>query len=201
MNRRQPRLGQHSQTTASMTCDPHYFQYLRTRSRWGVLYRRWWLYPRLASRLRGRALDIGCGLGDMLAYRPNTVGVDVNADSVRHCSTLGLDARRMLPDALPFDDASYDCAILDHIEHPKPLLAEVRRVIRPGGVLLVGVPGTKGWACDADHKVFYGEHELRVVVEAAGFRCAEMFFSPLTRSRWLDRSLRLYAVWGQFHRA
>jgi len=187
-----------------MTSDEQYFRYLKTRSQLALLYRRWWLYPRLARRLRGRTLDIGCGVGDLLAYRPNTVGVDVNSYAVRHCRALGLDAHQMQPDVLPFADGSFDSAVLDnvleHIVFPNPLLAEVRRVVRADGTLIVGVPGIRGWKCDADHKVFYGEAELRARIESAGFRWIDTFFSPLSRSRWLDRGFRLYVIWCEFER-
>lgn len=188
-----------------MTSDEHYYQYLNTRSRLGLWYRRWWLYQRLTSRLRGLALDVGCGVGDMLAFRPQTIGVDVNPLLVSHCRALGLDAREMARDVLPFADASFDSAILDnvleHIAAPQPLLAELRRVLKPDAALLVGVPGTKGWASDDDHKVFYDEAGLRQRLGAAGFECREVFFSPLLRSAWLDRRSRLYCLWGVFARA
>ena len=185
-----------------MTTHEQYFEYLATRSRLGLLYRRYWLYPRLTRRLAGHTLDIGCGLGDMLAYRPNSVGVDVNPHAVRHCRERGLDARTMQPDCLPFSEAQFDSVVLDnvleHITDPEPLLAEVHRVTRAGGLLLVGVPGTRGWACDEDHKVFYDEAALRARVCAAGFECTEVFFTPAFRSKWMDQRMRLYCVWGLF---
>jgi SAM-dependent methyltransferase len=88
-----------------------------------------------------RVLDAGCGEGvlvDEYAARLDISGVDPNytSDRVRHGSVT----------ALPFADASFDRALcLDVLEHlsyedqPRAF-AELFRVLRPGGELLVSVP-------------------------------------------------------------
>ena len=181
-----------------------YFDYLSHRSRLGAVYRTHWLYPRLARRLTGRTLDIGCGIGDMLVYRSNTVGVDINPHTVAFCNARSANAVLMQPDQLPFADAEFDSVLLDnvleHISVPDRLLNEAHRVLRPEGRLLVGVPGARGWASDSDHKVFYDEEKLRACMAAAGFSSVECFYTPLWRSTWLDRSLRQYCLYGLFSR-
>jgi SAM-dependent methyltransferase len=98
--------------------------------------------PRLAAG--GLVMDLGCGPGDSVdQFR------DVNPD-VRW---VGVDverspevARRVRSDAefrtfdgvhLPAEDASFDAVyckqVLEHVRAPAPLLAEVTRVLRPGG--------------------------------------------------------------------
>jgi len=187
-----------------MTDHDEYFEYLKRRSRLGAAYRKHWLYPRLARRLQGRALDIGCGIGDMLVYRVNTMGVDINPHTVAFCKARGATAVVMQPDRLPFAAAAFDSVLMDnvleHIPQPEPLLSEVHRVLRPEGRLLVGVPGTRGWASDPDHKVFYDQERLRACMAAAGFENVECFYTPLWRSAWLDRSLRQYCLYGLFRR-
>lgn len=179
-----------------------YFDYLRTRSALGAVYRRYLLYPRLCRRLSGRAIDVGCGIGDMLAYRQQTEGVDVNPHTVAYCRSIGLDAMHMEIDRLPHGADSFDSALLDnvleHLAEPKPLLLEIRRVLRPGGRLLVGVPGRKGWDSDDDHKVYYDEPALRETVCAVGFLAGETFHAPLVRSELLSRKLRQYCVYQVF---
>ena len=88
-----------------------------------------------------RVLDAGCGEGVLVeeyAGRLDITGVDANYSSARvtHGSVT----------ALPFPDASFDRALcLDVLEHlayeeqPRAL-AELFRVLRPGGELLVSVP-------------------------------------------------------------
>jgi SAM-dependent methyltransferase len=185
-----------------MTDHQQYLAYLRGRSALGAFYRRHWLYPRLARRLRGKCLDIGCGIGDMLLFRPQTIGVDINPGAVQACRERGAQAHVMEPDRFSFDSFTFDSALMDnvleHIAEPRPLLVEVGRVLCPGGHLLVGVPGRRGWASDPDHKVFYDEDSLRECVSAAGFNLMESFHTPLWRASFLDRHVRQYCVYGLF---
>ena len=74
---------------SSMTTHDEYFEYLKGRSRLGNVYRKYLLYPALCRRLEGRTLDVGCGIGDMLVHRGNTVGVDVNPRTVEFCKVAG----------------------------------------------------------------------------------------------------------------
>ena len=132
-----------------MTDHDEYFEYLKRRKPRAIVYRRHWLYPRLANRLRGHTLDIGCGIGDMLDFRPDTVGVDINARAVKFCRQRGLAAETMEIDRLPFETGSFDSVLMDnvleHILEPAAILSEIRRVLRPNARFLVGVPGRRGW--------------------------------------------------------
>ena len=181
-----------------------YFKYLMHRSSLGKFYRKYWLYPRLCRRLKGRTLDIGCGIGDMLAFRPHTVGVDINRHAVDFCSERGFEAHLMELDVLPFRDSSFESALLDnvleHIPEPDSLLEEVYRILLPGGRLLVGVPGILGWKSDLDHKVFYDELKISECVEKHGFLHINTFHTPICRSSWLSNRLRQYCIYSVFQR-
>ena len=183
--------------------DAEYFSYLRHRSLSGLLYRRFWLYPRLSRDLQDPVLDVGCGIGDFVAYRRGSVGVDVNACAVSWCRRRGLDVRLMEEDRLPFADGSFNSVVLDnvleHLSEPSKLLAEIRRVLAPGGKLTIGVPGTLGYASDPDHKKFYEESNLKQVLDIAGFSLRDVFFMPM-KWKWLDRRLPQYCLYGQFER-
>ena len=184
-----------------MTAGVQYHNYLLQRSRLGLWYRRYWLYPRLSKFLHGRVIDVGCGLGDFLAYRTLTVGVDINPANVEWCRLQGLNAYLMAPDVLPFADGSFEGAVLDnvleHLNVPHPLLGEIRRVLRPGGTLVVGVPGNRGYATDPDHKVFYNEVTLVSTMAALGFGLRRVYHAPM-RSGWLDKHMRQYCLYGVF---
>lgn len=183
--------------------DEGYFNYLRSRSVLGLLYRRYWLYPRLVRVLRGRVLDVGCGIGDFLKFRPETVGADINRYVIESCCRRGLDARLMTADVLPFPDDSFDCVVMDnvleHIYEPRPLLGEITRVLRPNGCLLIGVPGLRGYACDSDHKVFYAEDSLDELMRHSGYSKDKTFYTPV-KSEWLDRVLPQYCLYGVYTR-
>lgn len=186
-----------------MTGYEEYFEYLKRRSLAARIYRRMFLYPRLCRHLKGRAIDVGCGIGDMLAFRQNTVGADVNPQLVAYCVQRGLAAVSMNVDCLPFADSEFDSAVLDnvleHLSEPGPLLREIGRVLKPGGVLLVGVPGVRGYASDDDHKRFYDERTLIGAVEGVGFQRRRVFHVPV-RSPLLSRLVRQYCIYGVFGR-
>ncbi|HEY4279102.1 MAG TPA: class I SAM-dependent methyltransferase [Conexibacter sp.] len=95
-----------------------------------------------------RLLDAGCGSGrelDELAARGRVSGVDVSAVAVDCARARGhADVQRAAIERMPFADSTFDLVTcLDVIEHTpddRESLAELRRVTRPGGLLVVTVP-------------------------------------------------------------
>lgn len=98
-----------------------------------------------ASRLSAaRVMDLGCGRGDSVdlfrSVRPNVdwVGVDIE-DSPEVAERRRSDAAFVTYDGLrlPFDDAAFELVfckqVLEHVEDPRALVAEVARVLLPGG--------------------------------------------------------------------
>jgi SAM-dependent methyltransferase len=100
-------------------------------------------------------LDIGCGLGGAsitLArdHHARVCGIDIDAGVLERANQLvektNLQEQVQLlhfdPGPLPFADHSYDVVYLTavscHIEDLKPFLAEIKRIIRPGGCLVGG---------------------------------------------------------------
>ena len=144
-------------------------------------------------------LDVGCGIGD----RSGTVGTDINSRAVAWCRDNGYRAELMMLDTLPFKIAVFDGVVLDsvleHIVSLEPLLAEVRRVLRPGARVMIGVPGSKGYASDPDHKVFYDKALLVAVMAAEEFTVEELLPMPL-KSSLLDAHMRQYCLYGVFQR-
>lgn len=179
----------------------NYFRHLQGRSRLGWIYRKFYLYPRISHHLSGRVLDVGCGIGDFLNYHKNAVGLDVNPYTVKYCNEQGNEAYLMSEGKYPFTDGTFDSAVLDnvleHLESPQQVLSEVRRILRPSGNLVVGVPGIKGFAADHDHNQFYSEKTLIDVVGVAGFQCVKTFYMPF-RSSWLDTHSSQYCLYGIF---
>jgi SAM-dependent methyltransferase len=100
--------------------------------------------PRLAEG-GGSVLDLGCGAGDSVEQFRNVnsdvrwTGVDIER-SPEVAARRRTDASFVVFDGvhLPFDDASFDAVyckqVLEHVRAPSPLLAEVARVLRPGGL-------------------------------------------------------------------
>jgi len=185
-----------------MTDYGQYSEYLKSRSFLAKIYRTHFLYPKLSRYLKGRLLDVGCGIGDMLIYRPNSVGVDINSFNVEFCKQRGCEAYVMPIDKLPFENSSFDSVLLDnvleHLAAPVPLLKEIRRVMRQDAVLLIGVPGVKGQSADPDHKVFYNEISLNALAAKLGFNVNAMLHSPLWKSDYLSKTVRQYCVYSQW---
>lgn len=187
-------------TQNSQDQNKQYFEYLKTRSTVGDLYRKFFLYPRISKYLYGKTLDIGCGIGDMLRYHPNCIGADINPYNVDYCLNLGSQAFLFKDDTLPVEASSFDSALLDnvleHIDEPTSILAEIRRILKPNGYLIVGVPGIKGFESDSDHKHFYDEQALRKIAKDASFKINGFFYTPLLKSSMLSKLLRQYCIYS-----
>lgn len=98
-----------------------------------------------------RVLDLGCGNGYVLSHYARhgaaVDGVDLTDAAVRlareRFALLGLEGTfaRIDGATLPFPDETFDLAcsmgVLHHVPDPSPLVAELHRVLRPGGQLIV----------------------------------------------------------------
>ena len=120
------------------------------------LHRLWKRFAIAQSGLRSgqRALDVAGGTADLALLLARRVGndgevvlTDVNAAMLARGRDRLLDAGLMLPavqcdaEHLPFPDCHFDCVTvafgLRNMTHKDNALAEMRRVLRPGGRLLV----------------------------------------------------------------
>lgn len=180
-----------------------YSQYLKNRSISGLLYRKYYLYPKLARKLTGKVLDYGCGIGDFVQFRANTIGVDINSHNVDYCRQRGLDAGLIKDSHIPSDDDSFDGVMLDNVLEHIPgeavdsVIEEIKRVLKTGGTLVVGVPGLKGYESDPDHKVYYSEESLVALFLRHGFESREVFLMPLA-SKKFEHILRQFCVYAVF---
>lgn len=106
-----------------------------------------------------RVLDYGCGAGDivkkLLTQNINAYGCDVfyeGGDSSREIDAAHLDGgiiKRMEGNSIPFDSESFDIIInnqvMEHVENLGSVLAEIQRVLKPGGVVLSLFPDKGVW--------------------------------------------------------
>jgi SAM-dependent methyltransferase len=156
-----------------------------------------------------RVLDVGCGRGGVmeLFWRDvqRAIGLDPDLVSL-HERRAPFAAACGFGDALPFPAASFDVVIalwvLEHLRQPERVLAEVRRVLAPGGHFLFLTPNAHhplilanrlNWAFPAVQRLLiprlYGRAEadtfrvhyrantperLRALAAAHGFRLASL---------------------------
>lgn len=154
----------------------------------------------LGDRLDGShtVLDAGCGTGGMLRWLLDGRGVVGAAGADLAAAAVEL-ARERVPEAdlrvapmsaLPFDDASFTLVVtgdvLQHVPESEveQSLAELRRVLRPGGTLLVRTNGARRLRRERDDWRAYDRETLRRVLEAAGFRCERLTYANTLLSLW-----------------
>ena len=101
-------------------------------------------------RGEARLLEVGCASGLLLKRARErgwqTVGVELSAHAVAHARALGLDVRLGTLNDAALPDASFDVAymgdVLEHVPDCRATLAEVARVLAPGGHVVVRGPIT-----------------------------------------------------------
>lgn len=138
----------------------------------------------------GRLLEIGCANGLFLDAMRRTgdwqvQGVDVGEPAVRYArEELGLDVFHGPLEDANFPDHAFDAVamwdVLEHVPRPRETLLEIRRVLRPDGVLVLRVPQLDSWdramfgpywaGWDAPrHLSLFSQETMARILERTGF--------------------------------
>ena len=145
------------------------------------------LGPRPAETER-LVLDLGAGAGNMahhLAHYGRVIGIDNNPRPLAVAAQRALDVAQSLGDQLPFADDSFDVvALLDTVEHIPDELGvfnECRRVLKPGGLLIVTVPAFMWlWSYNDEinaHQRRYTAAELQQKLQISGLRIRRISYN------------------------
>ena len=137
-----------------------------------------------------RALEIGCGPGFSTQKISKMFPKSVKLEASEYVAPLVKVAKKNNPKIkiwqediykLKSDDSSYDLIylleVLEHLDHPKVALAEIKRVLRPGGFLILGVPREPLW---------------RFLNMARGAYWGSLGNTPGHLNHWSSGSLRKY---------
>lgn len=126
-------------TDLTATSDLHYYLYLRDAPRpW---------------------LDVGCNVGNLLSIDPEgSVGVELDPHAVEICRSRGFAVEQGdLNQPLPFADGrlgTVHCRhVIEHVWEPMALMREMRRVLRPNGLLVLLTPDFRH-----AYRTFYDDH-------------------------------------------
>jgi SAM-dependent methyltransferase len=150
---------------------------------------------RVRSTGRLRVIDVGCGPGFLLGCLQSwfedaeLTGIDqseelLNAAKSRCKSMTALkgDATALpLPDG--FADAAFALHVVEHLAQPDQFFSEARRVVRPGGLLVIATPNAEGlgarmmgprWVgySDPTHVSLHGPTFWKVMLDQSGFEVA-----------------------------
>lgn len=171
--------------------------------------RMWWyraLHARLADALadtRGRILDAGCGTGGFLGVlgglRPDLKRTGLEWDhaaAIRARDKSKAAIARGSVNGLPFANDSFDAAVsADVLSHqavdPAKALSELRRVLRPGGRLVLNLPAYQ-WLLSAHDRRVRNVRRFTAGATAARLRAAG--FAVIQAKYWNGLLLPLMIV-------
>jgi SAM-dependent methyltransferase len=164
------------------------------------------MIPALGEHLRAlgsaaRVLDIGSGMAeakivlDTVAPQADWTGVELSPERVAECKKRGyahiVDDLNLEKAPLPFADDSFDVVIgshiLEHLTNAEQAFADWYRVLKPGGLLLIGVPMhivLVSWIMRLKYRLF-GRRPYQHCV----------FFNMISLKRFL-RAYPIVRIWG-----
>jgi ubiquinone/menaquinone biosynthesis C-methylase UbiE len=135
-------------------------------------------------------LDVGCGTGAILKRLGNperNVGIDLAPEAISFCQQRGLNnVRHGDICALPFTDASFDAVICSSVIYHEwvgdvaTAVREMRRVLRPSGVLVINVPAFRFLHSAHDDAVMtarrFRKAEIRELLSTQDFKIRRLTY-------------------------
>ncbi|MCX8053677.1 MAG: class I SAM-dependent methyltransferase [Armatimonadetes bacterium] len=163
----------------------------------------------------GRLLDIGCSLGYFVeaanARGWQASGIDISKYAAQEARKLGLNVFSGTVEGFGFPEESFDCVtmwdVLEHVPDPTAHMLEVRRIIAPGGLVVIGTPDLghpafrikrERWRHlkPAEHINYFCRSSIRRLLVNTGF---DIVTPPIFGGRYFTGSLcaRLRAIFSR----
>lgn len=165
----------------------------------------------LARRKPGRLLDVGCGGGAFLAGMAkrgwNCTGVEFDEDAVTAARKHGLTVHHGSLEEQRFSANSFDgitlSNVIEHLPDPAGTFAELRRILAPGGRLVLITPNINSLGHSAfgrcwrgleppRHLFLFNRKTLGAFAERAGLKIDGCFTVPGNSSGILEASLDMW---------
>ena len=172
-----------------------------------IAYEHWHRYAFARRYAEGRrVLDAACGEGYGTALLGTTaaeaVGVDIDAESIRHARTAYPGGRVRFVEGsctrLPLPDASFDLVVsfetIEHLEAADqgPMLAEFARVLKPQGLLIISSPNKRIYSDARGYRNEFHRHELYRDSLAA------LLGNAFPAQHWFHQRVESWsAIWGE----
>jgi len=141
-------------------------------------------------------LDLGCGVGEYLKYaigkNRTVIGVDLDKSLLQNrlfnFTPLQGDAQN-----LAFKDEIFDLVlfseVLEHLPHPEKALNEIKRILKPNGILIISTPSKKS-LYEKQHLVFVIYLFIRIFQRLTGRKAPDKFHISLQSPNDLKHMLR-----------
>ena len=146
-----------------------------------------------ASLCRGRTLDFGCGVGELLGRLPaGSMGFEINPYALQYCRDRGLtveaydpltDRYRLLDVAPGQFETLVISHVLEHLDDPDQVLRTFFSSCKRVGIrrLVMIVPGALGFTTDSTHRTFIARAYLQEkgIFDIPGVRVAASRYFPI----------------------
>jgi SAM-dependent methyltransferase len=148
------------------------------------------LVKRLLGNKRGRLLDIGCWKDYKHFEDLNCefYGLDiVKACKMPHFVQQDLNKNTQLPFRSNFFDIIFAFEVLEHLCFPEEIINEIKRVIKPDGIILISLPNDCTW--DARIKFLFGKEDFFQFKPDGKIseKRHRIIFSASTAKRWIEQ--------------
>ena len=123
-----------------------------------------YLFDRYGMKPGQRLVDIGCGRGEFLRgfikCGMQGFGLDRSRSAAKYCPEADLRTADLEKDSFPYEDDFFDVvyskSVIEHFYYPEKLVSEIRRVLKPGGLVITMCPS---W--EHNHRIYFEDYTHR----------------------------------------